>query len=860
MAITDLFRAKHRHSDPEVRAQAIREIEDATLLASIAREDEAATVRRTAIDRLTDPDALAAIVEAEPDTAVRDHARRRAANLWLARAAGGDPAVGHAAVEAVARLGETSALIELVKRSGPDSVRREALSRLADPRALAEVARSGAPADLRTAAIERIDDGEVLRAIAIDDTHKDVAMSALNRLSDPAALEAIASKAKVKAVRTKARRAVGGSAAPEAEVPVSDEARRIRAERIQLCQNVEALARRHEWVEAMEQIDAAEHLWRQLGPAEDPRLERRFQQACQQYRNRRKKYARQAELDARKQAPTGPVVELPVVELIDVPNVQPAAAEGSQADGHGHGRRHAHEHGHAHDHDDDQGPGDEAAREERKRLKAEEREKNLQTLERIVRDLEDIESLKKIKSAEKKLHHAQETHDALGPLPAGEKRDELQQRYQKARQALVIKLQELREADEWQRWANVPLREELVRKAEELLAAPEDAKLGDRLHQLQLEWKNLGPVPHKKGQELWDKFKAVCDQVYEKVKVERAKLAEERGVNLDRRRALAERAEALAESTDWERTAEEIKRLQHEWKAIGPVPRKQGEELWARFRGACDHFFNRRKPHLEEKLGELTANLEQKQAMVARAEALSESTEWDAAADELKRLQRQWRDIGPVPRREAQAIYDQFRAACDRFFARMDEHRNAARAERERALTELVDGIAAAAADARGGTAAAEELIPRVLELRTRVLGLDDISRELRDRLRTALADMVRAAVEAHPASFKGTELDPAQARKRKEKLLARAEELIPPPPKPTGVLTAEQIAEQLRAALSDRALGGVLSKHGGRPPGELVAELRESWARLGPVPGAEGIELERRFEDACTKALAGQR
>jgi hypothetical protein len=70
-------------------------------------------------------------------------------------------------------------------------------------------------------------------------------------------------------------------------------------------------------------------------------------------------------------------------------------------------------------------------------------------------------------------------------------------------------------------------------------------------------------------------------------------------------------------------------------------------------------------------------------------------------------------------------------------------------------------------------------------------------------------------------------------------------------------VLTAEQIAAQLKAALSDRALGGVLSKNSGRPPTELIAELRESWARLGPVPGPEGEALESRFESACTKALA---
>ncbi len=846
MALTDLFRSKHRHSDPEVRAQAIREIEDATLLAAIAREDEEAAVRKLAIDRLADADALAAIAEADGDAAVREHARKRASQLWLARAAGGDPAVGRRAVEAVAKLGDQRALIELVKRSGPDAVRREALDRINDARALADVARSNAPADLRAAAIERIDDGELLRAIAIDDTHKDVAMAALVRIADAAALEAVAHKAKVKAVRARARKVLDGAAAERdgggdgrAGGSADDEARRLRAERIQLCQNIESLAMRHEWVDALEQIEAAEAVWRGLGPCEDERLQRRFEQAGRTYRNRRAKFARQSAVKPAPQAQLDGDAEeirpedVPTVvqiDLIDVPKIDVDV-----------------DHDHDHDHEPD---------EAKKQAKAELREQNLIALEKLVRELEDIEGLKKIKSAERKLQAAQEAHDALGPLPSGPRRAELQERYAKGRQALVIKLQELREADEWQRWANVPLREELVKKAEALLAAEDDKKLAEHLHELQVQWKNLGPVPHKKGQELWEKFKATCDLVYARVKVDRAHAAEERGENLDRKRELAERAEALKESTDWDATAEEIKRLQAAWKAIGPVPRKQGEEMWQRFRGACDHFFARRKPHLDERLGELSANLADKEAMIARAEALAESADWDAAANELKRLQREWRDIGPVPRRESQPLYDRFRAACDKFFARLDDSRNSERRAREQALAELAAGLEATAEAARSA-APAEEVVPRVLELRTKVLGLDDGSPQQRAQLRTAMAALLRDAVTAYPDAFKGTEVDPVQSRKRKEKLLAKAEELIPPPPAPKGPLTAEQIAAQLKAALSDRALGGVLSKHSGRPPTELIAELRESWARLGPVPGAEGESLEQRFESACAKALA---
>ena len=125
----------------------------------------------------------------------------------------------------------------------------------------------------------------------------------------------------------------------------------------------------------------------------------------------------------------------------------------------------------------------------------------------------------------------------------------------------------------------------------------------------------------------------------------------ERAENFAKKTALSERAEALAESTNWIQTADEIKKLQAEWKTIGPVTRGQEKAVWERFRAACDRFFTRRHADLAERKAAWAENSAKKEALCVKAEALRESTDWEPAAADLRRLQAEWKTIGPVKTR-----------------------------------------------------------------------------------------------------------------------------------------------------------------------------------------------------------------
>ena len=134
-------------------------------------------------------------------------------------------------------------------------------------------------------------------------------------------------------------------------------------------------------------------------------------------------------------------------------------------------------------------------------------------------------------------------------------------------------MQQLREDAEWKRWANVTVQEELCAQAEALLAEERPEKAAAGLRELDARWKQAKEAPKEKAEALWTRFKAARDQVKARTDAFFAKQAEELAENLKKKEALCERAEALAESTDWLKTAEELRALQAEWKAVGPVPR-----------------------------------------------------------------------------------------------------------------------------------------------------------------------------------------------------------------------------------------------------------------------------------------------
>ena len=184
-----------------------------------------------------------------------------------------------------------------------------------------------------------------------------------------------------------------------------------------------------------------------------------------------------------------------------------------------------------------------------------------------------------------------------------------------AAETIGVSMQELRDADEWQRWANLQVQEELVREMEALKTEENLDLAARRMRDLQARWKQVALAPRAQGEAMWRRFKAAQDEVYTRTATHLAAQQEERAANLARKLALCEQVEALSDSTDWIRTAAEIQKLQAEWKTIGAVTRGHEKAVWERFRTACDRFFTRRQEDLKRRKEEWGGNLARKESL-----------------------------------------------------------------------------------------------------------------------------------------------------------------------------------------------------------------------------------------------------
>ena len=219
----------------------------------------------------------------------------------------------------------------------------------------------------------------------------------------------------------------------------------------------------------------------------------------------------------------------------------------------------------------------------------------------------------------------------------------------------------------------------LCEKAEELMDEKSMAKAFKSLQKLHEEWKEIGPVPQDKKDEIWERFKAATDKINAIRREHYSKIQEEQNGNLETKSALCEKAEELLaeENTSinaWQKKSEELSELFKVWKTVGPAPKKQNEDIWARFKGTMDTFFAKKKEFFASLKDKQTENLERKINLCIEAEALQESNEWKKATERFKKIQEEWKAIGPVPKRHADKIWKRFRAACDTFFGRKAEH------------------------------------------------------------------------------------------------------------------------------------------------------------------------------------------
>ncbi|HEY6555546.1 MAG TPA: DUF349 domain-containing protein, partial [Vicinamibacteria bacterium] len=731
----------------------------------------------------------------------------------------------------------------------------------------------------KLAALARIDDPALLLGFAQKSDVKAVALAAVEKIDDRAALATIASRARVPAAAKRARALLAqvqpaAAAPPVVALPVlspdADEHEREAYERERA--RLEREAREHEQAvrarvlicealdaasgtDAHQAVETARAAWAALpswtGPeAQD--LTQRFEDAVVASESRHEAFvaaeAHRGELDSLCARAEG------VADVADLASAvasfepllaqwQKRATEGSTPD--------------------DLRQRFEAveARLQARRQEAREGEehKAKENRSRLAELAQRLEGLVKtealtLRDADKAVRDARAAIDDPGPLPSKHDKDAVLARIEAARKALFPRLKDLREEAEWKHFANVDVQEDLCRKAEALKDTEDFEKAAEQLRDLDARWKQAKEAPKDQAEALWTRFKAARDEARARCDAYFAKKAEELARNLAAKEGLCAQAEALADSNDWLKTTEALKKLQAEWKEIGPVAHHKAKGVWERFRKACDRFFSRRDEDRAKRRAEGGQNLEKKQALCVRAEALAESRDWDAASVEIKALQAEWKQVGPVRARQSDAVWARFRAACDLFFdryKRRDELADDEAVAAREALCVEVEGLGAEPADT---------LAARVLAAQANWRQARAVSREKAEPLNARFASALAALVESAPAAFAGTEMDPEVALKKMEKLCLKVEAAhalaAPKGPEPSTV----DLATRLRDALASNTIGGHAAVEAKWREATAEVEAAEAaWQRLGPAAGPIGRELRTRFEQAKAAFFAAR-
>ena len=189
---------------------------------------------------------------------------------------------------------------------------------------------------------------------------------------------------------------------------------------------------------------------------------------------------------------------------------------------------------------------------------------------------------------------------------------------------------------------------------------------------LQNKWKTIGFAPQKMNVKIFERFRKACDEFFRKKGEFFKSLKEGMNENLEKKRALCEKAEALKDSTDWKATADELTKLQKEWKTIGPVAKKYSDAVWKRFISACDYFFEQKNKATSSQRSVEQENLEQKKAIIEKLNAINDQMDTEEATQLVRDLMKEWNGIGHVPFKEKDRIYKQYHSQVDKLFERFN--------------------------------------------------------------------------------------------------------------------------------------------------------------------------------------------
>jgi len=443
-----------------------------------------------------------------------------------------------------------------------------------------------------------------------------------------------------------------------------------------------------------------------------------------------------------------------------------------------------------------------------------------------------------------------------------EAKAELAPRFDAAVEAFTLRQREFRENREWEWWANRNRKEELCRVVEAMAEVETLEGMAHAVREAHQRWKEIGPVSRDQVETIWERFSGACNRAYQRCLERKRALLEtvreatapvfgdvvpaESGGDVPRaagdesgaageaptgetgiaaRPAAEADSEAKTQSTvpdasaiSWNEITETVKAAQAEWKAIGPLPAALAAGVREEFRSICDRYFAALRAFYDARDAERQENLARKLRLCEAAEALADSEDWTETAGRIKALQREWREIGPVPREENRATWERFRTACDAFFQRLKAREPAHIRRRENLVARAEAQVAAAEAPDADMDAIAREIMALQKEWKS----AEPVPPEMVDALWERFHEPCNRFFETYKGLLDERKSAQSENEAVKTELLAEAE------------------------ALADST--------DWRETAEALKELQRRWREAGPAPRRAEQALWNRFRSACDR------
>jgi len=307
------------------------------------------------------------------------------------------------------------------------------------------------------------------------------------------------------------------------------------------------------------------------------------------------------------------------------------------------------------------------------------KEQEAEKQENLARKLDIIERIKAMITTPEEANKSYQEFKALQQqwreiknIPA-EKANETWRNYQLYVEQFYDMLRLNNEAREYDFRKNKEQKERLCEAAEKLADETDIISAFHQLQKLHQEYREIGPVAKEEREEIWNRFKAASTVINKRHQEHFEGIRAKEEENLAKKTALCEKVEAIAAeenkgSGDWEKHTKQIIEIQAEWKTIGFAPQKMNVKIFERFRAACDDFFGRKAEYFRSLKESFKENADKKRALIEKAKALQDSTEWKSTGDKMIALQKEWKTIGMVPKKLGDQLWEEFLSACNRFF------------------------------------------------------------------------------------------------------------------------------------------------------------------------------------------------